>query len=390
MILPEYDVIVVGGGPAGSLAALHAARRGARVAMLEKDREIGVPVRCAEGVSHAGLAAEVEIRPQWIAQRITGVALHAPSGDEVLVHNDQAGYVLHRKLFDVDLAQMAAAAGASVYTRAYVNGLILESGRVAGVAVEYLGEKMRIRARVVIAADGVESRVGRWAGLDTHTSMADIESCAQVTVGNYAGDPAIIHFFFGTEVAPAGYAWIFPKGHGMANVGLGINGIAARERSPQSHLEAFLARHLPESAIFGRVWGSVPCSTVLKELVADGLMLAGDAAHQANPLTGGGIITGMVAGRLAGETAAAAVAENRCDRTRLRAYQKAWQEKSGGRQQQFYRLRKFVNGLTDRDFDALARAVLALPPEKRTLANIFKAALINKPSLILDALRLFT
>lgn len=387
---PEYDIIVVGGGPAGSLAAMHAAGRGARVAMLEKDREIGVPVRCAEGVSHTGLAGEVEIRPHWIAQRITGVSLHAPSGDEVLVHIDQAGYVLHRKLFDFDLAQMAAAAGAAVYTRAYVNGLIIESGRVAGVAVEHLGEQVRIRAKIVIAADGVESRVGRWAGLDTHTSMADIESCAQVTVGNYAGDPSIIHFFFGREIAPAGYGWIFPKGQGLANVGLGISGLAARERSPQARLEAFLARHQPEAAILGRVWGGVPCSTALKEVVADGLMLAGDAAHQANPLTGGGIVTGMAAGRLAGETAAAAVAENRFDRTRLRVYQKAWQQKSGSRQQQFYRLRKFVNGLADQDLDTLARSVLALPPEKRTLANIFKAALINKPSLILDALRLFT
>ena len=81
---PDYDVIVVGGGPAGSTAARFAAGRGASVALFEKDREIGVPVRCAEGVSHAGLAAVVEtIPPRWIAQKITGAVLHAPSGAEV-------------------------------------------------------------------------------------------------------------------------------------------------------------------------------------------------------------------------------------------------------------------------------------------------------------------
>ncbi len=387
---PSYDIIVVGGGPAGAAAARHAASRGASVVMLEKDREIGIPVRCAEGVAQKGLAQEVEIRPHWIAQEITGVRLHAPSGAEVPIYSDQVGYILHRKLFDYDLAQMAAAAGAAVFTKAYVSGLVLENGRAAGVVVEHLGERRRIKARVVIGADGVESRVGRWAGLSTRTAMHDMESCAQVTIGNYEGDPELVHFYFGREMAPSGYAWIFPKGGGMANIGLGIAGDAARLRSPEECLKVFLGRFFPDAAILSRIYGGVPCSLTLKELVADGLMLAGDAAHQANPLTGGGIVSGMVAGRIAGETAAAAVAEGRCTSERLRAYSKAWQEAGGSRQAQYYRLRKFVFSLDDADYDALAGSVLDLPEEKRTMMNIFKAALISKPSLILDAFKLFT
>jgi digeranylgeranylglycerophospholipid reductase len=385
-----YDVIVVGGGPAGSTAARHAASRGAEVAILEKDREIGIPVRCAEGVAHKSLAQEVEIQPHWIAQKITGVRLHAPSGAEVPIYNDQVGYILHRKLFDYDLAKMAAAAGVSVFTKTYVNGLIMESGRVGGVAVEHLGERQRISAKIVIAADGVESRVGRWAGLDTKCAMNDMETCAQVTIGNYEQDPEIVHFFFGHEAAPAGYAWIFPKGEGMANIGLGISGDVARLRSPHDCLQDFLDRFFPKAAILSRVYGGVPCSTALKEIVAEGLMLTGDAAHQVNPLTGGGICSGMVAGRLAGQTAAAAIAEGRCDRERLRTYSKAWQEEEGSRQAHYYRLRKFVFGLDDKDYNSLAKSVLDLPEEKRTMMNIFKAALINKPSLILDAIKLFT
>lgn len=386
----EYDILVVGGGPAGTTAARHAATRGATVALFEKDREIGIPVRCAEGVSHASLSLELEIQPHWIAQRITGVSLHAPSGAVVPLSTDQAGYVLDRKRFDYDLGRMAAAAGVSLFMKACVCGLILEEGCVRGVEVEHLGERRRIRGKIVIAADGVESRVGRWAGLRTRTAMADMESCAQVTIGDYQGDPEVIHFYFGQEVAPGGYAWIFPKGNGMANIGLGLAASAARARSPHECLEAFLAREFPGTSQLGRVYGGVPCTGRFDDIVADGLLLAGDAAHQANPLTGGGIMTGITGGRLAGLTAAAAVAEGRCDRERLLAYPRAWRKAHGDRQTLNYRLRNYVFSLADKDFDTLARSVLALPPEKRTILRIFKSALINKPSLVLDAIKLFT
>ncbi|HNY92330.1 MAG TPA: NAD(P)/FAD-dependent oxidoreductase [bacterium] len=388
---PAYDVIVIGGGPAGSMAARYAAGRGASVALFEKDREVGVPVRCAEGVSHAGLAAVVENIPsRWIAQKITGAVLHAPSGAEVPLHTDQIGYILHRKIFDYDLAQMAAAAGVAIFTRAHVTGLIMEQGRTAGVVVDHLGERRRIEARLVIAADGVESRAARWAGLATRTALADMESCAQATIGGYQGDPEMLHFFFSRSMAPGGYLWIFPKGNGMANVGLGISASAGGERSPHDYLEAFLARFFPGASILGRVCGGVPCSNTLKELAADGLMVVGDAAHQANPLTGGGIVTGMIAGRIAGETAAEAVATGRCDRETLRRYPKAWLAGEGGKQAQFYRLRKFVFSLGDEDYDALARSVLRIPVEKRTILSIMKSALLHKPSLLLDAVKLFT
>lgn len=388
---PDYDVIVVGGGPAGSTAARFAAGRGASVALFEKDREIGVPVRCAEGVSHAGLAAVVEtIPPRWIAQKITGAVLHAPSGAEVPLYTDQTGYILHRKIFDYDLAQMAAAAGVAIFTRANVSGLIMEGGCAAGVEVDHLGQRRRIRARVVIAADGVESRVARWAGLSTRTALNDMESCAQVTIGDYKGDPEMLHFFFTSSMAPGGYLWIFPKGSGMANIGIGIAAGSAGGESPHNYLEAFLDRFFPGAPILGRVCGGVPCSNTLKEIVTDGLMVTGDAAHQANPLTGGGITLGMMAGRIAGETAAEAVAAGRCDRGQLRRYSRLWLEGEGGKQAQFYRLRKFVFSLDDEDYDALAGSVLRIPAEKRTILSILKSALLRKPSLLLDAVKLFT
>ncbi len=385
----HYDVIVVGGGPAGSTAARFAASRGAAVALLEKDREIGIPVRCAEGVGEHGLASLVEIQPHWIARRITGAVLIAPSGAEVGLSSNQVGYVLHRKQFDYDLARMAARAGVEVYTKAYVQGLLMGKTGVTGVVVEHLGTRQAISATLVIAADGVESRLGRWAGLDTRCTLQDLESCAQVTIANYDGDPAVCRFYFSNESFPGGYGWIFPKGDGMANVGLGIAGVKADKRCAHDHLEAFLARISDKPAILSRVYGSVPCSVTLKTIVTDGLMLTGDAAHQANPLTGGGIVSGMIAARTAGQVAADAIADNDTSAQRLQEYPKTWAAGEGGRMNQFYRLKKFVFTLSDDAFNKIAKGILELSPEKRTMTNIFKAALINKPSLILDAIKLF-
>ena len=89
--------------------------------------------------------------------------------------------MLERKIFDYELARTAADAGADILTRAYVNGLLFDSGKVSGVKYEYNGEQKEVKAKIVIAADGVESRVGRWAGLKTHIDFRDMESAVQIT-----------------------------------------------------------------------------------------------------------------------------------------------------------------------------------------------------------------
>lgn len=386
----SYDCIVVGGGPGGAWAAKHAAEKGASVLLLEKDREIGVPVRCAEAVGGKGLKAVVEPQSRWITNVIYGAVLVAPNGQKVVMESEGVqGYMLERKIFDYDLVQIATMSGVDVLTKAYVYDVSKSNGAVQGVRFQHLGQHHEIRAKIVVGADGVESRVGRWAGLRTNIKMKDLESCIQMTLSNIKVEPKLIYFYFGRDVAPGGYLWVFPKNDRVAHVGLGISGEYARYKSAQKYLQEFIDRHFPHAAVLYTVVGGVPCAPTLKNIVADGLMLVGDAAHQVNPMSGGGIVTAMLAGRIAGQVAGEAIAEHDYSERRLSQYAKKWQEAEGKNHERLHKIKQAVYKLTDEDLNKTAETVLRLPSEKRTLINIFKSALARHPGLLLDVAKAF-
>lgn len=379
----------MGGGPAGSTAARYAAMGGAEVLLLEKDREIGVPVRCGEAVSDAGLRIFVEPRERWINATITRMRLVSPSGLTVDMDLGEKGYILDRRVFDYDLAQYAAAAGAQIVTKAYVSGLLQEGDNVNGVKVEYAGEQFEISARVVIGADGVESRVGRWGGLRTQVKMKDMESCVQKTITGIEIDENRFDFYLSSKLAPGGYLWVFPKGKKSANVGLGISGKYSQEKPAWEFLDEFLAEKYPDCSVVTSTLGGVPCAKTLKEIVSSGLMLAGDAAHMVNPMTGGGIVPGMRGGLLAGKTAAEAIKKGDTSEKFLKRYAKEWHKIGGKNHERFYSIKEATHQLSDDDLDSIAEAVEEVPPEERTLSKLFMKALFKKPSLIKDVVKVF-
>ncbi len=386
----KYDVIVVGAGPAGSMAARSAAANGAEVLLLEKDREVGIPVRCAEGVGEIGLKAVVdEIKPRWICQKIYGVQLISPDEQMVLLEGEQMGYVLNRKVFDYDLAQMAADAGAVVQTKTFVNGLLFTDGYVSGVRLNSLGQQREISARIVIGADGIEARVGRWAGLRKHFAMHDVETCAQVTAAHIDLDPRYCYFYFGKEKAPGGYIWAFSKGEGVFNIGLGIGGDFSGKISAMGYLTRFLEEKFPEAAVLTTVVGGVPCAPPIKKMAGNGVMIVGDAANHANPVSGGGIIRGMLAGKIAGQVAAEAIKNGDVSDNFLNTYSKIWFEGEGKTHSFFYKIKKGIYNLSDEDLNRTARLMNSKPMKERTLINLFKSALIHQPSLILDVMKAF-
>jgi digeranylgeranylglycerophospholipid reductase len=165
-----------------------------------------------------------------------------------------------------------------------------EDGALVGVQLSAAPNgDVSVQSKIVIGADGVESQVGRWAGLDTVPRLRDMCSAVQYLMAGLDIDEGICDFYFGAQVAPGGYLWIFPKGKGMANVGIGIAGNRAGKITAQAFLDRFVEANFPTGSILGVVAGGIPLAGTLKQMVKDGLMLVGDAAHQAFPHTGGGI-----------------------------------------------------------------------------------------------------
>jgi digeranylgeranylglycerophospholipid reductase len=245
------------------------------------------------------------------------------------------------------------------------------------------------RARLVIGADGVEAMVGRWAGLDTRVPARDMESCAQYVLEGVEFDPDAIYLQFGDQIAPGGYAWLFPKAPGVANVGLGLVALKADGRNAREYLDAWIARRYPRGARAGATVGGVIVHTTIKRTYADGVLIAGDAAHMINPLSGGGIVNAMKAGRLAGRVAAAAICAGDTGAERLSEYHAQWMALLGDDHVKYYRLKRALEDVDDRFFNALARTANGIPQEKRTLGRIFAHALVRHPQLIPVAARFF-
>ncbi|MBI4553385.1 MAG: NAD(P)/FAD-dependent oxidoreductase [Candidatus Latescibacteria bacterium] len=382
-----YDIVVVGGGPAGALAAWAAADRGVSVLLIEKDREIGVPVRCAEGIAAATVKKFLDPDPQWVSAKIEGLRLYAPSGESIEFLEEGLGYVLERRVFDRELANRAAKAGADVWVSTCATGLMFDQDRLAGVRMASRGRDMTVRCRLVIAADGVESRVARWAKLRTMSSLRDLEVCTQYLLHNVAPEKGYCEFFVGEEIAPGGYAWVFPKGPDTANVGIGICGLYTRKRSSTDYLHEFIARWYPQSTPLAMVVGSVPVGVTLKEIVTDGVMIAGDAAHQVNPVSGGGIGTAMVAGEIAGRVGAEAIKAGDVSRNRLVRYPQEWEEVYGHYQKRAYRVKEAIHKLKDDTYNATA-ALLQRRNDVR-LRDVFLTVLRHQPSLLIDVIRMF-
>ncbi|MCL5030157.1 MAG: NAD(P)/FAD-dependent oxidoreductase [Bacteroidetes bacterium] len=383
----EYDIIVVGAGPAGSMAARFAAEKGVSVLMLEKDRDVGYPVRCGEAISKAGVEEFISSDEKWITAHINKFSLNSPDGSEAVVEFNDAGYVLERRIFDYELAKTAANAGAEILTRAYVNGLLIENDKVCGVKYEYRGEQKELKAKIVIGADGVESRIGRWAGLKTHIHFKDMECCAQVTASNIKIDSDTLYFYFGQQYAPGGYFWVFPKGKNIANIGLGVSGMVGKKRSALSYLNNFMDNNYPAAPVLTSIAGGVPSTVTLKKISSPGIMLVGDAARQVNPLSGGGIASGMIGGSIAGRIAGEAVKMNKLDH--ILTYDKAWHERLGKRHETFERIKNGIYNFSDEKFNKISHSFNKIPKDKRTLGRLFTTALINQPSLLVDIAKVF-
>lgn len=384
----KVDCLIVGAGPAGSVMAKEMASYGYDVLVVEKKQEIGCPKRCAEGVTKHGLdKLEMKIHPLCIFGRIKGAILYSPSGKKVLMEGEEMeGYVLERKIFEKWLAAEAIKEGARYMVKAQAIDMERKNGNWL-LKVKTIEGIKEIEAKLVVGADGVESKVGRWAGLNTTNKITDYHSGIQFEMAGLNIENKYIHIFFGREVAPLGYAWIFPKAFSF-NVGLGILVKQAKMRA-YDYLKKFIEEH---EEIFRNAQpieinaGGVPVAH-FTEMVTDGVMLVGDAAQLVNPIHGGGIYRAIHSSLMAAEVANKALKENDLSKERLKEYEKKWEEEYGEKTKKLMKLRAFLEKLEDKDFELLAEILQGEDIYALTQAklNSFIKKLIKKPSLLVLA-----
>jgi len=330
----DYDVVVVGCGPAGSMAARAAASLGARTLMVDKKTVIGYPSHCTGGAGGLHVYAErlnLDIDPKAVAQEVKKFVIYSPSGKPTPELAAQCTMV-NRELFDKYLVREAIKAGADLMINTRVFDLIIEDKVVKGIIARKEGEIARIGAKIVIGADK-GSIVARSAGLGDVLEPAffyGFEFC-----GVEGHDPEVFYTYMGNSFAPMGHAVHGPRGKDIAYLGTGApprffqDGRSLRsmfnELMKHPVVNKFFKNAKPVALQSGLGFTGGP----LEKTVSAGVILAGDAAGQLWAAQGGGITTSMVCGNFAGEVAAKAAFEGDVSEKRLQEYEDKWRNTIG-------------------------------------------------------------
>ncbi|MCS7118976.1 MAG: NAD(P)/FAD-dependent oxidoreductase [Archaeoglobaceae archaeon] len=379
-----FDVVVVGAGPAGSMAAKTCAERGLNVLLIEKRQEIGTPVRCAEGISKQSLGKFLKVDKKWIAAEVFGAKIYAPDGTEVVMAEEMAGnevgFVLERKIFDRHLARLAAKAGAEIIVKtAFVS--FERVGDKLRLKMNKMGERWEVETKILIGADGVESRVGRIAGIIKTLKKSEIESCAQYLISDIKIDESYTYFYLGKNLAPGGYAWIFPKENNCANVGIGVLPSMAKATAKE-YLDKFIEKIGVKGKIVELVCGAVPVYGEITTAVTDNIMLAGDAAYHSDPITGGGIANALSAGYHAGVVAYEAVEKDNFSSSFLMKYDELWKTDFGWKLGRNKKIQEFLLKLDDDMLNNLAKSISGINIREMSVQAIITELVKRNPSLI--------
>lgn len=387
----KCDVLVVGGGPAGGMAAKFCALGGCDTILIEKKAEVGAPLRCAEGVSKKWLE-EVGITPDpsWIRADMKGAIIKSPDGTAFQLDESKAGaevgYVLERHLFDKSIVRDAVAAGAKVMMRTSATDIIRDKdGKIIGVkAIEY-GEPLEIYCSCIVAADGYESQVGRWAGIDTNLKLNDIDSCIQYRMVNADVAPDYCEFVIGDSVAPGGYVWIFPKGNGVANVGIGVIGTKAQGGAAKKCLDKFIAndRRFDKSQAVEVMGGFVSTCPGLEDgAIADNIVLVGDAARIIDPITGGGICHACRTGMYAGKVISECKKTGDFSKEALKPYEKMWRDRMEDKLYRNWFAKERLATLDDETINELVRLISTSDIKEVNVYNLLKVIKEKFPKVV--------
>jgi len=352
MFQRKEKVLIVGAGPSGLACAEQILLKiKSEVDILDKKSVIGEDPRCAGGVSlYMVNKVGVPIPSSSIVAKLKRVRIHAPDGNYwEFKGNEDYGCVLDRTKFEQDMAAKVEELG---------GGFLLGHD----VSVGWLNYYQK-HFNYVVGADGPASTVRQWLNLPRLKPL-DIHLGVQktITMDSYPQDT--VELYFGENIAPDGYAWIFPAGNGLVRIGMGM---PLSRNGGRSYLSRFIERQVYDYKEVNSIAKLIPTAKMPETGVYGNVILVGDALPSTDPLTGGGICQGIASGKAAGQ----AITEGN-----LEHYNRyiGWLRKQNN---QRYRLKKVLCSFDDDDFNELINIMQGFTPKTMSIGKELRRAVLH-------------
>ena len=391
----HYDLVVVGGGPAGSSAAFAAAKNGIKVALLEKENSIAETVRTS-GVTWIQNIKEFGI-PDDCFNPIKNFSFCSPNNEVTISDTVPRAAVLDVRKTYRWLADEAKKAGADIFVKINVNEVIKNSkGDITGVSGVGPDGKISFHAKMIIDASGFPSTVCKAMGFVTQWERFGAGAEYEVKAENV--DSESWWLMVGQQYSPAGYAWIFPLKDNIVRIGVGV-GKPESDVDPTQRLKELMENKTGPIKKLGKItpvefhYGLIPNDGLSRKTVFNNLILVGDSAGQANPLVLEGIRYAIKFGRVAGEVSAKAITNGNTDEKALMPYEENWKKEIESKINSASKVQDRWIGLSDEEWDKELDIIKELRPEEFLdfikadfgLSNMIKLA-THHPKLVVRQL----
>ena len=324
----QYDVVVVGGGPAGSSAAWAAAKNGIKVALIEKEGSIAETVRTS-GVTWIQNIKEFGI-PENCYNPIKNFSFCSPNNEVTISDSVPRAAVLDVRKTYRWLANEAEKEGADIFIKTSINDVIKnDNGDIVGVSGTGPKGEITFRSKIIIDASGFSSTICKAMGFATQWERFGAGAEWEVKAEHV--DSETWWLMVGQQYSPAGYAWIFPLGNDIVRIGVGV-GKPESNVDPTQRLKELMDAKVGPIKKLGKItpiefhYGLIPNDGLSRKTVFNNLILVGDSAGQANPLVLEGIRYAIKFGRVAGKVSADSIKSGKTDRDSLLPYEENWRK----------------------------------------------------------------
>lgn len=374
-----YDIVIIGAGPAGLSAGKNLIGSKASVLLIDKKIPWEQPIPCAEGVGRLGFKEVLQFRKSWIRQEILGACYHSPNGSIINYTDDNGGYIINRSLMQRDLVEELVKAGVDCAFKFQATSV---SKPINGVRTISFADKSFTKTNIIIDASGPIGGFGK--GEEIVCKPLDLEPAYFVWAENISINLDRIHIYTGSQLAPGGYAWVFPREVGAANIGIVIGKKFVKNVNLRTLLDTFTKAYFPDAKIVKRFAGSIPCHFKKGPIAIAGLIKAGDSASTVNPISRAGISEALLSGKFASSCALKMLKAKHASDINLaiKEYQKLWEKHRGNRHTKLSRVKNAINSVPDHDYNEAARVLSQVPENELTMSKIFRASLGRFPRLV--------